>query len=78
MLRDQIEDWKYLISSGNKTSRGFYIGVTVGFALLLVISVAVLVAAVMGVTSGVARVIGFAMLPMTIVLVAVAVKLLNR
>ena len=39
-LRDQFEDWKYLISSGNTTSRGFYIFVSVMvFAIVAILLV---------------------------------------
>lgn len=77
-MREQVQDWKYLISKDNHTSRGFFIMCTVIFALLLVITTITLVTAVMGITTGVWRIVGFVGLPVVLLLLIAFVKLTSR
>lgn len=77
-VRSQMQDLKYLLSKDNTKSRGFYWMFTVMFALLLLVSVVLLVSSVIGITTGAWRIMGFAALPVVILLLVVCVWLLSR
>ena len=57
-LKEQFLDWKYLISADNTTSRGFYIFLTIAMALLFVGTFAFCVVSIIGMTTGVMRIVG--------------------
>jgi len=77
-MRSLAQDLRYLLSKDNTKSRGFYWGITVAFALLLLISVVLFVTSLIGVTSGSWRIMGFAMLPVVILLLVACVWVLDR
>ncbi len=77
-IRDQLTDLKYNLSSDNTSSRGFYWFITITAILLLVLGIGLEVAAIMGLMSGVFRIIGFVLLPVVIVIIFVIVALLSR
>lgn len=77
-LRDQFEDLKYLISKDNKTSRGFYLLFTVISVILLVATLAMEVAAIAGVSTGMWRIMGFAGFPVVLILLFICVTLLSK
>lgn len=77
-FRNQIDDWKYLISKDNQSSRGFYLFITIGFMLLFICFALAFVAACIGIVTGTWKIIGFVGLPVTIILLIVIVKILSK
>ena len=68
-FRNQMDDWKYLISKDNQSSRGFYLFITIVFALLFLCFTLAFIAACIGVVAG---------LPITIILLIIIVKVLSK
>lgn len=77
-IREQAQDWKYLVSKANHTSRGFYIMCTVVFALLLLATTVSLIAAIAGILTGTWRIVGFVGLPVVLLLLVGFVKITSR
>ncbi len=77
-FREQAQDWRYLVSKDNHTSRGFFIMCTVIFALLLLTTTVSLIAAVIGITSGTWRIVGFIGLPVVLLLIVGFVKITSK
>ena len=56
-MRDILSDWKYLCSSDNTTSRGFYLFLAIMCILTLLIFIACIVLSIMKITGIVAIII---------------------
>lgn len=77
-FRNQMDDWKYLISKDNQSSRGFYLFITIVFALLFLCFTLAFIAACIGVVAGTWKIVGFIELPITIILLIIIVKVLSK
>lgn len=77
-LRDFFAEFAYYCSSANQTSRGFYLAIAIGFSVAFLLTIAGFVCACIGLVTGAMRVVGFAGLPVVIVLAIITGIMLSK
>ena len=78
-LGEQMRDLKYLVSSENVSgSRGFYLTYAIVSVILLIAGIAGLVLALFGTLTGGLKILGFAILPVALIVIFGIMALCSR
>ena len=77
-IKEQWNDWKYLISKDNTTSRGFYLMITIIFAIIFLATIGICIFSLMGGLTGGLKIVGICSPLIAIVLLVLLVSMLSK